>query len=493
MSSARGGRSAIADGAFWLAFLVVGDASAQEPPTDEAPAPRLLRDPIEGTRGEDTPISERRDVPDYDGRPDAKPSPGERALWAPRILLSPLYVTNEYIVRRPMRAFALWGEKNHVGTRVANAFTFGTGGRVGVLPTALFDFGLRSSVGLYLFATDVPSDGDRFGVHLAYGGADWWRASVTERIHLRGDRDAQNTEWAASRLSFRFVFDQRPDHLLAGVGTQEHEFVGAFKWTRLGGEVEMEWVFGALDSFSLRLDASRNRFGNGSGDIDQADGAILDRFAAAEDPEASLRSIPGFDGYERVGVGASVVLDSRDPDPVAPGSGARGRVDVDLASDAGDGERIWLVTAGELGLFADLNRRRRVVSLSHRVQLGEALGDAPIPVPERPLLGGANGMRGFAEGRIRGESTWLTTMQYTYPIWAYLDGFAFYEVGNGFGPRLEGLAADALASSFGVGIQSNANRDAAFALSVGAGTTPFGADGFGVSSVRIQLGTTRGF
>src|SRR5215471_10789725 len=46
----------------------------------------------------------KRDVPDYDGRGNPDADAGSWALWIPRVVLSPLYVVNEYVLRRPVGA-----------------------------------------------------------------------------------------------------------------------------------------------------------------------------------------------------------------------------------------------------------------------------------------------------------------------------------------------------------------------------------------------------
>ena len=48
--------------------------------------------------------SPKRVKPDYDGRgnPDAKA--GSWVLWIPRVMMSPLYLVNEYVLRRPLGA-----------------------------------------------------------------------------------------------------------------------------------------------------------------------------------------------------------------------------------------------------------------------------------------------------------------------------------------------------------------------------------------------------
>ena len=51
--------------------------------------------------------------------------------------------------------------------------------------------------------------------------------------------------------------------------------------------------------------------------------------------------------------------------------------------------------------------------------------------------------------------------------------------------QLQALLADALDAS--------ADRDSAFSLLVGAATSPFDADDYGIDSVRITIGSQRGF
>src|SRR6188474_2973506 len=44
----------------------------------------------------------KRPQPDYDGRGGRPETPARRALWVPRILLSPAYFVSEFLIRRPL-------------------------------------------------------------------------------------------------------------------------------------------------------------------------------------------------------------------------------------------------------------------------------------------------------------------------------------------------------------------------------------------------------
>ena len=62
--------------------------------------PALAEPPVE------PPVeSPKREVPDYSGRPPPPATAGDVALWVPRILFFPLYLTSEYVLRRPIGAF----------------------------------------------------------------------------------------------------------------------------------------------------------------------------------------------------------------------------------------------------------------------------------------------------------------------------------------------------------------------------------------------------
>ena len=470
------------------------------------------------------PAQVARDVPDYDGRPDAPPTPGERALWIPRVLLAPVWVVNEFVLRRPLEFIVLAAERGDAIQKVRNALTFGSGGRFGLLPTALFDFGVRPSVGLYLWANDLPTDGDRLRVSGAYGGSDWWQFRVRERIAL-GAGTTPNTPYAGRHVRFEFGYEQRPDHLAFGVGPDlgVAPLAVAYEQKHLYGGTGLEWRFGALDGFALSVDGGRRRFENGDRGIERADvglaelgddpqnrGRTAQRLAGA--PEgAPIRNT--FTDYRYVALDGEAVLDSRSADPTEPGDGAR----LELGVGVGRGtylapqeqafaarsmfsdpalERTTFAFVRpriEGGLFWDIDNHGRVLSLTHHMEWIERIGAAPLPYVELPALGGEAPLRGFVAGRFRGDSTLATMLRYTYPVWVSIDAFLFAGAGQAYGERVSGVSLGSMAGTFGFGVRSSTDRDAAFELLVGAGTTRFDAPTFGVESVRILIGATRGF
>lgn len=88
-----------------------------------------------------------RAVPDYDGRGNRDVDGDSWLLWIPRVVLSPLYAVNEYVLRRPLGALVRHAERERWAETVAGLFTFGENDRNLIVPTVLYDFGLLPCVG----------------------------------------------------------------------------------------------------------------------------------------------------------------------------------------------------------------------------------------------------------------------------------------------------------------------------------------------------------
>jgi hypothetical protein len=66
----------------------------------------------------------KRTVPDYDGREDPPATAGEVALWVPRVVLFPLYLTSEYLIRRPIGWLISTAERNNWAPAIIEFFKF---------------------------------------------------------------------------------------------------------------------------------------------------------------------------------------------------------------------------------------------------------------------------------------------------------------------------------------------------------------------------------
>ena len=79
------------------------------------------------------PSSEKRPLPDYDGRGPRPTTPGEVALWVPSVVLSPVYFTTEWLIRRPLGAAISAAERADLPTILYNFFTFGVEHKAGIV------------------------------------------------------------------------------------------------------------------------------------------------------------------------------------------------------------------------------------------------------------------------------------------------------------------------------------------------------------------------
>lgn len=135
----------------------------------------------------------------------------------------------------------------------------------------------------------------------------------------------------------------------------------------------------------------------------------------------------GFDEAQTVaGLDIDLVVDTRDRDGLtrdgmlleayAGGVPARGEL------------RGWLRYGFDWGGWVDLYRER---ILRFRLAVDAIAGDAEeIPLAELPRLGGARRLRGYPTGRFRDLSTAAASVEYQYPIHAFVAGSLFVDMGK---------------------------------------------------------------
>jgi hypothetical protein len=102
---------------------------------------------------------------------------------------------------------------------------------------------------------------------------------------------------------------------------------------------------------------------------------------------------------------------------------------------------------------ASIGRFDHTFLVRGRAAVVEKLGDAPIPFDELITPAGASGMRGFPEGRFRGESGIVGTAEYRWYISQYIDASLFTDVGTVAGHNFEGLGSAHWFPSYGVGFR----------------------------------------
>ncbi|MBW2522569.1 MAG: hypothetical protein JRI23_00270 [Deltaproteobacteria bacterium] len=497
-------------GVAWPASAQPGGNEAEARPSSEAASPAAEQpepaaEPKQAAQdiyADLEPIADddKREVPDYDGRGGDPVDAADVALWVPRIVFSPVYVVSEYVIRWPLGKLVTAAEKNDLPALMVDFFTFGPEKKAGIVPTALIDFGLRSSIGFYFFWDDYIADGQDFRLRAATGGSHWFLVNAAHRTWIDEPQDTS--------AEARFEYSRRPDWEYHGLGpTAPDEAESEYEAQRIEGGVRFRSRYWRTSSVETYLAVRDVRFWE-SGDLDDGDVHIGNRVAQGFYPYP-----PGWDdGYTIFLQRAEASLDTRElrdthvgdgSDFVSPpGTGLRLALRGQLAEGLratprltynGPDRHYFVTYGGTLGGFLDLNQKQRVIGLSAIVDFADPLVDgSEIPFTELASLGGARPLRGFLERRLLGRSAVAWRFEYRWPVWVWLDGAAHYTVGNVFGKHLEGFEAGLLRQSFGLGIRSIAARDHAFEVLLAFGTKPFDEGGT-VDNVRFVLGTTGGF
>jgi hypothetical protein len=421
--------------------------------------------------------SHKRSAPDYDGRGATKATVGDVAVWVPRILLSPVWLTHEFVVRRPLGYLVTNAERSHWPTKVLDFFTFDTEHKSGIIPTAYYEFGVRPSVGVYFFWDDALRKGNAIRAHAATWGPGWLSLTVADRIPIVEGK---------STFTMRGMFVQRPDGLFAGIGPRSRESeIGRFGIRRidLGPAIDVA-LFRAS---SFHAEAGVRKFDFRDDEDCCGEPPIRDRVA-----EGLYALPPGFDGYTAIFQRLEFAIDSR-PLPPARQTGVRFAMEAEHGSDVRDGRgRSWLRYGGQLGGFLDLDGRGRTIGLVLSAAFADPLGPEEIPFTEQVSLGGFGPMRGYRIGRLVDRSALVATFQYEWPIWVFLNGTLHVAAGNVWGRHLEGLRAGLLRLSAGIGFRTVGSPDHQFEFLVGGGTETFD-DGSKITALRILFGGTRGF
>ena len=444
-------------------------ASAQGTDPAPAPAPAPIADP---------PIADpdaERAVPDYDGR-DEGTSAGDVLIWVPRIVLSPLWLISEYVVRKPIGFLIAGAEQAHLPETLFALFTFGPDNNAGIFPIAFIDFGFDPSVGLYFFWDDAFVDGHDLRLRVSTWGDDWLAASTSSRWHVGHGR----------QLALEASAIKRPDYVFYGIGPSTRDAdVSRYGSTRFDLHGRFDIGLWRASRFAVSFGARSASFHRGNyGDNRTLGEAVAEGLYPTPDGyEAGYTAL-----YERM----EVAVDSREGAP-APGSGVRIEANAEhegeLRGSAGNSFVRW---GGGIGGFYDLDDRRRVASVSVTAEFADPLTDRAIPFTELATVGGEGSMRGFVPGRLRGRSAAVASLHYRWPIWVLLDGSIQLSVGNVFGEHLDGFEPDLLRFSGAIGVESVGSPDSSLELLFGVGSETF-ADGAQIETIRFAVGTNHGF
>jgi hypothetical protein len=420
----------------------------------------------------------KRPVPDYDGRGPEPTTVGDVLLWIPRILVAPFYLFSEFIVRRPVVALITGVEYDRIAQKAFYVFSFGGAQKVGIVPTAFLDFGFLPSVGFYFFWDDAFHPKNHVRVHFGTWGVDWLNVAVTDRWDV-GEKSTAALRASFAKRSDRLYYGLGPDTLDANESRYASTIVDA----------------GPLFDLTLTPAAHvRTAAGIRKGIFGQdtccGSPSTYDRVLRGE-----LDAPPRFfDGYTMAYQSGELVLDTRDYQRNTLSGvrlASRAQPAFDLSRRAGNS---WINYEATAGGFWDVTGSARVLSLTVATQFSDPIrgsGD-DIPFNEQVVFGGDALMRGYLAGRLVGRSGAVATLNYEYPVWAFLNGTLQVSTGNVFGPGLAGIEPKKLRLSTGFGLRTNSSPDNQFELLVGFGTETF-EHGAAISSIRLALGATRGF
>lgn len=415
----------------------------------------------------------KREVPDYDGRGNPNTDSGSWVLWIPRVVLFPLYVVHEYVIRRPLGALVTRAEHDHWADTIEGIFTFGPDGNNVIYPTALFDFGLLPSVGIFYGGDNFIVKDNQFRLHFATWGAPWLAATVADRYTIDTDNVVE------ARLDFK----RSEDNIFFGIGPEVRD--GTI--SRYGLE-----RFEASATYKHKIEGeSKIGFRAGAHRLSFVDGGCCNNPTVSQQIDAGVfPKPPDFgDAYATVFGGVDLQLDTRAPRP-APGSGGYlhiyGNTNFDLHET-----RSWIHYGGVVGGAVDLTGHQRVFKMQLALGFVDQMQGNSIPFTEYQILGGEL-MPGFIPGWMTGLSTAAAQVGYSWPVWIGLDAQTRFTFGNAFDHHLEGLRPGDLRMSWDIGLTTSTVRDQGFEILFGLGTETLDQGG-GVTSVRMAFGSRQGF
>jgi hypothetical protein len=417
--------------------------------------------------------SAKRDLPDYDSRGNRDADAGSWALWIPRVALSPVYAVNELALRRPLRWAVSRAENKRWVQSISDLFQFGTDGKNVILPTALVDFGLLPSIGLYVGLEDVGEPDNAMRFHAATGGEHWLSATALDRYRY---------DDGAGTIAARVEFSRRPDYIFLGTGPDvTRATLARYGLQRSEASASLSRRFTRVSGFT---------FSAGVRDMSYRAGTCC----GAESLETriangSLAMPAGYpSAYAVAFQHTELMVDSRSPRP-ASATGGFLRLHGGSATDITHGNT-WISYGAMGGIAFDLTGHQRTLTLTTHVDLVDPV-QGIVPFNELAQLGNDQ-MAGFVLGWMNGRSTFVTEASYRWPVWMWLDGQLRIAAGNAFDEHLSGLELQKLRLSADVGVTSLGSRDAAFEILFGLGSETI-EQGAHITSARFSIGTRRGF
>ncbi len=473
-------------GAALLAMLVCGLAE-EAASLEGAQSPEPLGAAYRGAMEPEENIEKRPTPQTLAGRAP-EPEGAALLLWGPRVLFFPVHLVMEYVVRHPLEFLAESFERYHIGEWY-NHLTTWDGGNGRVFPIFALPSGFSGKLGIGAVWTNALFDGQDL---LAGADSDFDRnVTVNAAVRFRFlPKDAL-------KVTAGFHIEQRDDFVFFGQGAATNEGDQS-RFFRDKMRIAVETELDRVSYFDARLgvEYSSNAFdcASASSAFDicgpDAQQETADDLFRLNDPQGAAF----FRGYKLIRLKAALAADSR-TDLLRSETGVR--LEGILRYGKGLGGRSKSIQfvryGGELSAFWDVvPGYRRVFGARVRIEMTDPIADGDLPFAELITSGGPEHMRGFLRARFHGRSLAVATIDYRYPVWTYLDGTLFYEVGNVFGERLEDFRGGLLRQSFGLGLRSLSTTSSSLSMLLAFSTTRFEQD-FKIEAVRFSVGTNWGF
>ncbi|HVU53249.1 MAG TPA: hypothetical protein VHL80_21340, partial [Polyangia bacterium] len=342
-------------------------------------------------------------------------------------------------------------EAHHVQDWVT-AWLTSDDGKVGVRPLATYATGFRPTVGLRFFYNRLPGEGSGSTLSIETAGP----GVIIGELALAAPR------WTG--LTFRGLANRRDDRYFAGIGalTKRDLAERGREPSRFGSDIfsgELRWTRRLPARFTLSLHGKAEqrdyraepvRGGPSIADVFRlqtpACNATPAPLAACVDPA----EVPGFQGGLRIlDGGVGLLWDYRSH--TRDGSGVGFALDATLGRGvAGDPSR-FVTYSAEPVFAAGFTDRQLLVR--GRAGMVDALDGAPLSFEELVMMSGYAGLRGFPDGRFRGESGVMGTVEYRWYVAHNLDASLFSDVGTVAGHHFEGLGTAHWFPDVGVGLR----------------------------------------
>jgi hypothetical protein len=461
----------------------------RSPPSHDPYAPST-NDLSNSYMPEGEPLEEERETPDYDARSESPPSVGDIALWVPRIALFPVHLVLEYGLRWPVGQTTSLLERRGLVEPGLTRLYDPSGPQLGVAPILKIKSERASIFGASLFYRGAFEDTVDLGLDVAgFPGRNF-----LVRSHLRRRFPPEQLA-----LSLHVATQYRDDHGFWGLGPDVRPEV-AHRYSRYDTSAHLRFEAGPRDrgtgghldiGFSDHVLRCSPHLSTDLCGRDGIDGTSDDRYDL-ETPDLA----PFMEDYTLARLRTRLYWDTRsDPNR---GDGLRLELMGGWSHSIGpNSPRLNFLSYGaEAGGFWNIfGLRDHTLGLRLRTELVHPLGRGLVPIPELPVLGGDETMRGFSDDQFRGLSTVMATLDYRYPVWSFLNGVVFLEVGNAFGRHFRGFEPGRLRGTAGIGVQSFGllTDYTSFNFNVAIGTTPLGSDDFGVETIEVNGGTNWGF